>query len=59
MSAQRADDRPARARPSLVGSLGLEEGPQAALTEAVLTLELPGTPATRVIDPVTHTALEL
>lgn len=44
---------------SLGGPPVRQHGPQARLTEGVLTLELPGTPATRVEELVTHTALQV
>lgn len=49
MSAQRAQDQPA----------GCQQRPQALLTESVLTLELAGTPVTRVEELVTHAALQV
>lgn len=59
MSAQRAGDGSARFQVRLAGSVGSGKSREAALTEAVFTLKLPGTPPTCVIGPVTNPALKL
>lgn len=49
VSAQRAYDQLASLQMRLSGSQGTGQGQEAALAEAVLALELPGTPPTRVV----------
>ena len=56
MSAQRADDRGVRPRASLAGP---GQSQEAALAEGVKAAELPGTPATGVVGPVTDPAFDV
>lgn len=61
VSAQRAaDDEAVCGRMEVVaGARGSAQEPQAALTEAVFAVQLPGAAATRVVGPVTNSALGL
>lgn len=62
VSTQRADDGPVSPGTSSLPGFPLEgsrEGQQAAFTEAVFAVELPGTPPTCVIGPAANPTLQL